>query len=51
MKKIMIDMDDVICDGGFLSLVNQFLNTNYKKEDIKTYYIQDLIPKERYESI
>ena len=49
MKKIMIDMDDVICDGGFLSLVNQFLNTNYKKEDIKTYYIQDLIPKERYE--
>lgn len=49
MEKIMIDMDDVICDGGFLSLVNQFLNTNYKKEDIKTYYIQDLIPKERYE--
>ena len=47
MKKIMIDMDDVICDGGFLSLVNQFLGTNYKKEDIKTYYIQDLIPKER----
>lgn len=49
MKKIMIDMDDVICDGGFLSLVNQFLNTNYKIEDIKTYYIQDLIPKERYQ--
>lgn len=48
MKKIMIDMDDVICDGGFLSLVNQFLKTNYKIEDIKTYYIQDLIPKERY---
>ena len=48
MEKIMIDMDDVICDGGFLALVNQFLNTNYKKEDIKTYYIQDVIPKERY---
>ena len=48
MKKIMIDMDDVICDGGFLSLVNQFLGTSYQKEDIKTYYIQDLIPKERY---
>lgn len=48
MKKIMVDMDDVICDGGFLSLVNQFLGTDYKKEDIKTYYIQDLIPKERY---
>lgn len=49
MKKIMIDMDDVICDGGFLSLVNQFLDTNYKIEDVKTYYIQDLIPKERYQ--
>ena len=49
MKKIMVDMDDVICDGGFLSLVNQFLGTNYKIEDIKTYYIQDLIPKEKYE--
>ena len=30
MKKIMVDMDDVICDGGFLSLVNEFLGkTNY----------------------
>ncbi len=48
MKKIMVDMDDVICDGGFLSLVNQFLGTNYQKGDIKTYYIQDLIPKEKY---
>ena len=48
MKKIMVDMDDVICDGGFLSLVNQFLETNYKIEDIKTYYIQDIIPKNRY---
>lgn len=49
MKKIMVDMDDVICDGGFLALVNQFLNTNYEIEDIKQYYIQDLIPKERRE--
>lgn len=48
MERIMIDMDDVICDGGFLALVNQFLNTSYKKEDIKTYYIQDIIPKEKY---
>lgn len=45
MKKVMIDMDDVICDGGFLYLVNQFLGTNYQIEDIKNYYIQDLIPQ------
>lgn len=49
MKKIMIDMDEVICDGGFLSLVNQFLKSNYTLEDVKGYYIQDLIPKERHE--
>lgn len=35
MKKIMIDMDDVICDGGFLSLINQFLKANYTVEDVK----------------
>lgn len=49
MKKIMIDMDDVICGGGFLAIVNEFLETSYKQEDIKTYYIQDVIPKERRE--
>lgn len=47
MKKLMVDMDDVICDGGYLNLVNEFLNANYKIEDINTYYIQDLIPKEK----
>lgn len=47
MKKIMIDMDDVICGGGFLKLVNDFLGTDYKETDIQTYYIQDLIPKEK----
>ena len=49
MKKIAIDMDDVICDGGFLYLVNQFLGTQYTLKDIKSYYIQDVIPKERME--
>lgn len=49
MKKIMIDMDDVICQGGFLDLVNRFLGTQYKIEDLKEYYIQDLIPKEKRE--
>lgn len=45
----MIDMDDVICKGGFLAIVNEFLGTSYKEDDIKTYYIQDIIPKARYE--
>ena len=49
MKKILIDMDDVICGGGFLAIVNEFLGTSYKEEDITTYYIQDVIPEERKE--
>lgn len=49
MKKIAIDMDDVICDGGFLHLVNQFLGTKYTTHDVKGYYMQDLIPKEKME--
>lgn len=47
MKKIVIDMDDVICGGGFLSLVNEFLHTNYTDEDINGYYIQDLVPEDK----
>lgn len=41
--KIMVDMDEVICKGGFLYLVNSFLGTNYKEEDFKNYHMQDVI--------
>lgn len=47
MKKIMIDMDNVICEAGFLNVVNEFLGTNYKFEEIKVHYVQKLIPDER----
>ena len=43
MKKIMIDLDDVITSGGFLYYVNEFLGTSYKENDVKSYYIQDLV--------
>lgn len=49
MKTIMIDMDDVICEGGFLYQLNKFLNTNYTEKDLKGYYMQELIPKEKEE--
>lgn len=49
MQKIMVDMDDVICDNTFLTLVNKFLGTDYKIDYFKSYYIQDIIPKDRYE--
>lgn len=40
-KKILIDVDEVICDPGFLHLINQFLNTNYQLDDFTEYYIDD----------
>ena len=49
MKKLLKDMDDVICDDGFMSIVNEFLGTNYKPEDAHSYYINDLIPKEKFD--
>lgn len=46
-KKLMIDMDDVICEGGFLYLINEFLNTNYNKTDFKDFYMQSIIPENK----
>lgn len=47
MKKLIIDMDDVICEKNFIEMVNDFLKTNYKEEDACSYYVNDLIPKEK----
>lgn len=44
MKRIMIDLDDVITEGGFLALINEYTNKDYKKEDFKYYLMQDILP-------
>ena len=49
MKKLIIDLDDTITEKGFIRMVNEFLGTNYNQEDAGTYYVNDLIPKERME--
>lgn len=43
-KKIMIDMDEVITTGGFLYLINKYLDKNYTMEDFKDFYMQDMLP-------
>jgi len=43
-KSLMIDMDDVICTGGFLYLINYYLGSNYTYDDFKDFYMQDIIP-------
>ena len=49
-KKLMIDIDDVIVNqDGWIYLVNSFLGTNYTIDDVRGYYIQDLIPKHVYD--
>ena len=48
MKRIMIDIDDTIVNqDGWLYTVNSFLNTNYTIDDVKGYYIQDLVPLDK----
>lgn len=47
MKKLIIDMDDVICEKNFIEMVNDFLKTNYKEDDACSYYINDLIPENK----
>ena len=47
MKRLLIDMDDVICENGFIRMINEFLGTKYKSEDANSYYVNDLIPKDK----
>ncbi len=44
---LMIDMDDVIVQGGFLKLINEYLKTNYTEDDFKDFYMQDILPDKK----
>jgi len=49
-KKVgMIDMDEVIVDKRSLKVANDYLGTNYTLDNIKGFYIQNIIPKEQQE--
>lgn len=43
-KRIMVDMDDCITTGGFLHLINKYLNTTYTENDFDEFYMQNIIP-------
>lgn len=49
MKKILIDIDEVICYTSFIDRINEFKNTNYKLEDFKNYYIDDILEEDERE--
>lgn len=40
-------MDDTILVDCYLEVVNEYLNTNYTYKDIKKYWVDEIIPKEK----
>lgn len=45
-KKLLVDLDYVICKPGFLKILNEFCGTKYKEEDFTDYIIDDVIGSE-----
>lgn len=43
MKRLLIDMDNCITDPLILEYINEFQNTEYKLEDQKDFYLQNLV--------
>ena len=46
-KKMLVDLDYVICIPGFLKILNDFCNTNYIEDDFTEYIIDDVIGPEQ----
>lgn len=47
-KRILLDVDEVICFTGFLHAINEFMNTDYVIDDFTDYYLDEVaIPKDR----
>lgn len=44
MKTIMIDLDDTLVSGGYIDIVNEYLNEDYKEEDVTEYQVETLLP-------
>ncbi|HPE14552.1 MAG TPA: hypothetical protein PLT65_01780 [Bacilli bacterium] len=40
-KIILLDVDEVVCETGFLPLLNKFLGTSYELDDFTNYFIEE----------
>lgn len=48
-KTLVIDMDDVITTDTLTEIINEYLGTNYKDDDLTEFYKQDIVPdKEKF---
>lgn len=46
MRKIMIDLDDTIVEGGYLQVLNEYKGTNYTYDDTTDYFVESLLKPE-----
>ena len=42
-KKILIDVDDCLCENNFIDEINKFLGTKYKTNDFTEFYVDYVI--------
>lgn len=45
VKKILIDLDDTILVDCYLEVVNKYLKKNYTYDDIKDYWVDEIVPE------
>lgn len=45
MKKLLVDLDYVICIPGFTHILNEVLGTNYVEDDFTEYFVEDCVPE------
>lgn len=46
MKKLFIDIDDVVCNSILLDTINEVTGKNYSEDDFSNFYMQENIPKD-----
>ena len=47
MKRLLVDLDDVLALNAYLNMMNDYLGTNYTYEDINDYYVERIMTKEQ----
>lgn len=47
MKKLVVDLDDVLALHSYLKMLNAFAGTNYRYEDLTDYYVEKMLPLDR----
>ncbi len=43
MKKVIVDVDDVLALNTFINSLNNFLHSNYTYNDINRYYVEEML--------